>query len=115
MKRKKSLIIDGSKFPLPRRISDKFFREESYPKLVVNVNEDTGEIKKSLLRQDRRSALSVMVSSYARSKYLEDFARKLREDSEKLSNVLDYERIKKILDDESSSLQDRVASAKNII
>lgn len=60
----------------------------------------------------RRSALSCMVGEYARVRYLEDFARKLRQDSEALSNSLDRERIQKVLYDEKSSLEDRVKVAK---
>lgn len=110
--RKKSLVLDGVKFPLPRRIADSFFREESYPKLVQSINEKTGEIKKSYIRQTRRTSLSILASTFARNRYTLDFVGKLRKDSEKLSNVLDRERIKKVLDNEKSSLEDRAKLAK---
>lgn len=111
-KRKKSLVLDGYKFPLPRRIADSFFREDSYPKLVQSINEKTGEIKQYYCRQTKRSSLSIMACEFARSKHLVDFVRKLREDSEKYSNVLDRERIKKVVEDEKTSLEDRAQAAR---
>lgn len=111
-KRKKSLVLDGAKFPLPRRIADSFFREESYPKKVQSINEKTGEIKQYYCRQTKRTSLSVMACEYARNQYTLEFVRKLREDSEKLSNVLDRERIKKVIDDEKTALEDRAQIAR---
>lgn len=111
-KRKKSLVLDGVKFPLPRKVADSFFREESYPKLVQFINENTGEIKQYYCRQTKRSSLSVMACEYARNQHLVDFVGKLREDSEKFSNVLDRERIKKVIYDENVSLEDRAKTAK---
>lgn len=114
LERRKSLIIDGSKFPLPRRISDKFFREESYPKIDVHINEQTGEITERRIRQTRRTALSIQVSRFARDRYLQEFIDKLRKNSESISDVSFYSSIKKVLDDEAHSLEDRAKYARKL-
>ena len=54
----------------------------------------------------------MVAASFARNRYLEDFARKLREDSEKLSNVLDRDRIQAVLHDEQASLESRLQVAE---
>ena len=139
MKRKKSLVIDGKKFPLPRSISKQIFYDSFiFPTggfVSRRFDFSDGSLKRFIeegraVRTDgvykylrlpssvkteriyRRSALSCMVGEFARVRYLEDFARKLRADSEALSNSLDRERIQKVLYDEKSSLEDRVKVAK---
>lgn len=53
LKRRKSLVIDGSKFPLPRKISDDYFRENSVtlkPRLSSRVFDFVGSDSSSLSR-----------------------------------------------------------------
>ena len=114
MNRKKYLVIDGSKFPLPRRISDKFFREDSYPKLVQNVNENTGEIKQSYIRQTCRTSLSLQVGRFARDRYLQAFIDRIRAYSEKVGDSSFYESCKKVCEDTETSLEDRAQFAQKL-
>lgn len=114
LKRKKSLIIDGVKFPLPRKISDQYFREEAPLKIKTVVDEKSGEVTLQNIRQTRRTALSLQVSRFARDRYYQDFIRKLLKDSDKHPDLLDYRRIREICENESASLEDRARYARKI-
>lgn len=112
--RKKRLVIDGSKFPLPRRISDKFFREPSFESKYDFVNESTGEVTQRTFRKTRRTALSLQVSDFARDRYLQDFESKLRAYFEMFPESPDYLAVLALLQNEKLSLEDRVKSARKI-
>lgn len=111
VKRRKSLIIDGSKFPLPRRISEKY-DYCFYNVKLDGIDKETGEITRTYIRKSIRTPLSREVGRFARDRYIEDFISKLRSYSESFPDSSDCQNVLRILCDESVALADRVARAK---
>lgn len=114
LKRKKSLIIDGVRFPLPRKISDQYFRVEAPSKIKTVVNEKSGEITLQNVRQTRRSALSLQVSRFARDRYYKDFIDKVFRYSETHSDKDIDLYLHKVCEDEGIALEDRARYARKI-
>lgn len=112
--RKKSLVIDGSRFPLPRRISDKFFRKPLGVYKYDYVNEETGEVTQRSFRKDVRTSLSYQVSDFARDRYIALFSEKLRAYSEAHPDSSDCALILEILSDEKMDIESRVLRARQI-
>lgn len=113
LERRKSLVIDGSKFPLPRRISEKYYYK-FYNVTLDGIDQDTGEITRQIVRKSIRSPLSREVSRFARDRYSESFIERVRAYSASQPDLPDCVAALQVLSDENVALEVRVEAAKKI-
>lgn len=83
LKRMSSLIIDGVKFPLPRRLKEQIFYEK--------VPDEKGCMRL------RKIPLYAMALHYKRVRDMARFDAELRQNSQAYANSLDYRRINEVL------------------
>lgn len=114
--RRKSYVLDGYSFPLPRKYAERIYSNGYYyvTKSVLKHYKRTGkdEVKQILVRKVCRSRLQDEVIDFTRIADLENFIRKLRENSG-LDDLEAYFVASRTLDDsEEASLEERAMRAK---
>lgn len=99
--RKKNITLNGTKFPLPRRIKQELFYNRY---TQVNLLPDG---KKEYKVKFSHTQLQTMALAYARNRNIEDFSKQLRFDQASFNESFDRSRIDKVLQAERSCIEDR--------
>lgn len=111
--RKKSITINGSRYPLPRKLKEKIFYEQTdSPRKrsrIFRIGSDT-EFEVTLdpvPRKLRKTPLYSVVSKLERDSYTLDLDKQLRKNREKHSNVLDSDVVRQVQNSQEVAFRSR--------